>query len=44
VGGSAAGRIETARDSDWFAVTLTSGQSYQFTLTSTGLTNPYLRL
>ncbi len=44
VGGSATGRIETTGDNDWFAVTLTAGQSYQFRLTSTGLSDPYLRL
>ncbi|MGE3475554.1 MAG: pre-peptidase C-terminal domain-containing protein [Rhodospirillaceae bacterium] len=32
VGGSATGRLETSTDADWFAVTLTAGQSYRIDL------------
>ena len=41
------GSIETADDSDWFAVTLNAGQSYEFRLLTTtlgGLPDPYLEL
>lgn len=43
-GGSATGRIETAGDHDWFAVTLTAGTSYDFAVNGPGLTDPYLTL
>ncbi len=32
VGGTAAGRLETSTDTDWFAVTLTQGQTYRIDL------------
>jgi Ca2+-binding RTX toxin-like protein len=35
IGGTLAGNIEAVDDTDWFGVTLTSGKSYQFNLTST---------
>ena len=49
VGGSNTGSIETSGDRDWFAVTLTAGQTYQFDLkgSATGqgtLADPFLRL
>lgn len=48
VGGSSSGNLETVGDLDWFKVSLVSGNSYIFTLTSTGaatgLEDPYLRL
>lgn len=45
VGGAAtAGNIEVADDMDWFAVTLTAGQSYKFNLNSTGLPDPLFAL
>ena len=46
-GSSASGRIETTSDSDWFAITLSAGQIYTFTLDGTasgGLSDPYLTL
>jgi VCBS repeat-containing protein len=49
VNGSTTGTIETTGDQDWFAVTLTAGETYQFKAEgwSTGqgtLLQPYLRL
>lgn len=50
VGGAAAtGNIETSGDKDWFAVDVTAGTRYRFTLSGTGdgggtLSNPYLEL
>ena len=49
VGGSMGGVIETTNDNDWFAVSLTAGQTYQFRLdsnsnTSAGLSDPFLSL
>ena len=49
VGGSKGGNIEIAGDADWFKVTLTAGQTYQFNVkgfdTGDGtLVNPYMRL
>ena len=48
VGGSAAGAIESSRDEDWFAVTLSAGTRYRIDLeglpTDAGtLSDPYLR-
>lgn len=36
VGGSATGTVETARDTDWFAVDLQAGQSYTVAASGTG--------
>ncbi|RYG86611.1 MAG: hypothetical protein EON59_09570, partial [Alphaproteobacteria bacterium] len=36
VAGTATGVWETGRDADWYAVTLTAGSSYQFSLTASG--------
>ncbi|MER2514435.1 MAG: hypothetical protein ABTQ25_18805, partial [Nitrosomonas ureae] len=36
--------LNTSRDRDWFAISLASGQNYEFRLDSTGLANPYLTL
>jgi hypothetical protein len=44
VGASSRGRIETVRDADWFGVSLTAGQTYQFRLDSAGLVDPFLNL
>ena len=47
IGGSATGMIETSGDNDWFRVSLTAGQSYEFHLNATssgGLGDPYLNL
>jgi Ca2+-binding RTX toxin-like protein len=46
VGASISGSIETLGDKDWFAITLTAGVSYKFSLTSpiVGLGDPMLRL
>ncbi|MBL8481324.1 MAG: Ig-like domain-containing protein [Rhodocyclaceae bacterium] len=49
VGGSATGNIETANDQDWFAVTLTAGQSVQIDQQGAGtgqgtLADSFLRL
>src|SRR6266481_2414479 len=49
VGGTTSGNIETAGDTDWFKITLTAGQTYQFDLkgNSSGngtLPDPFLRL
>jgi hypothetical protein len=49
VGGSFTGRLETSTDMDWFAVTLTAGQSYRIELrgSATGggtLSDPYVRV
>lgn len=50
VGGTAStGSIETAGDKDWFAVDVTAGSNYSFTLSGVGdgggtLLNPYLEL
>ena len=44
VGGSSSGRIETAGDEDWFAVSVTGGQIYNFQLvgaSSGGLSDPF---
>ncbi len=41
------GRLEVANDTDWFAISLTAGQLYSFTLdaaASGGLSDPYLTL
>lgn len=46
-GSSASGQLETTGDSDWFAVNLTAGQLYTFTLdsgTTNGLADPFLSL
>ena len=47
VGGTATGKIETAYDRDWFAVTLDAGTLYRIdlkgSLTRSGLRDPYLR-
>jgi hypothetical protein len=44
VGGSTSGTVETARDVDWFAVTLEAGIHYRFRLEGNGLADPYLVL
>jgi hypothetical protein len=46
IGGTLAGSIEAINDIDWFGVTLTTGHSYQFILTSvaTGGFSPTLEL
>lgn len=44
IGGSTSGRIESANDSDWFAVSLTAGQAYQFRLRGAGGSDPQLSL
>lgn len=47
VGGTQIGYINTAGDRDYYAISLTSGQSYQFGLAGSGgtlLDDPYLRL
>src|SRR5207237_844251 len=49
IGGSTSGNIETVGDTDWFKVTLTAGETYQFDLkgSSSGngtLPDPFLRL
>ncbi|NML14071.1 pre-peptidase C-terminal domain-containing protein [Azohydromonas caseinilytica] len=49
VGGSAAGRIESTNDIDWFRVTLAAGQSYRLEALGAGTSNgtlgdPYLTL
>jgi len=44
VGGTAAGRVETANDSDWFAISLTAGQRYDFRLDGSGQNDPLLTL
>ena len=49
VGGSTPGSIETAGDTDWFRITLTAGQTYQFDLRGSAsgggtLPDPFLRL
>ena len=49
IGGSATGNIETTGDADWFKVTLTAGETYEFKLegSDTGqgtLEEPYLQL
>lgn len=47
VGGSVTGRLEIQGDTDWFAISLTAGQSYIFNLdpaSSSGLSDPYLYL
>lgn len=44
VGGSTTGRIESVNDSDWFAITLSAGQNYQFKLNGTGPADPLLKL
>ena len=46
-GGSTTGQLEMAGDSDWFAISLTAGQQYSFTLntgTTNGLEDPLLSL
>jgi hypothetical protein len=45
-GGSISGSIETIGDKDWFAITLTAGVTYKFSLTApiAGLGDPMLRL
>ncbi|MGE3335832.1 MAG: pre-peptidase C-terminal domain-containing protein [Rhodospirillaceae bacterium] len=49
VGGSVTGRLETSTDADWFAVTLTAGQSYRIDLRGSAsgggtLADPYVRV
>lgn len=44
VGGSVSGNLEYAGDSDWFAVTLTAGTSYQIGIAGGTLSDPYLFL
>jgi Leishmanolysin/Bacterial pre-peptidase C-terminal domain len=49
IGGSLAGTIETAGDSDWFRITLVAGHSYTFNLKGVDsgqgtLADPFLRL
>lgn len=45
IGGSVSGYINSNGDHDWYAVNLVAGQSYTFTLTSSGgAYDPYLRL
>ena len=47
IGSSNTGRIETSGDKDWFAVSLTAGTTYSFSLNpapSSGLNDPYLTL
>ncbi len=47
IGGSATGTIETSGDNDWFRVSLSAGQVYEFQLNATssgGLGDPYLNL
>lgn len=46
-GGSTTGQLETAGDNDWFAISLTAGQEYTFSLdsgTTNGLEDPSLSL
>jgi len=46
-GGSVTSTLDTVGDLDWFAITLTAGKSYTFTLESaqtSGLEDPYLKL
>jgi serralysin len=47
VGGNATSDIDVVDDTDWFKITLTSGQFYQFALNGSGstpLSDPYLSL
>lgn len=47
VGGSVTGSLESAGDQDWFAISLTAGQGYTFSLdscSSSGVDDPYLTL
>ena len=44
VGGSSSGTIESANDGDWFAVSLSAGQAYDFRLSADGQANPRLSL
>ncbi|MGE4062357.1 MAG: pre-peptidase C-terminal domain-containing protein [Rhodospirillaceae bacterium] len=49
VGGFATGRLETSTDTDWFAVTLTGGQSYRIEVRGSAsaagtLADPYVRV
>lgn len=44
IGGTASGRVETANDSDWFAVSLSAGQRYDFRLDGSGQNDPLLTL
>ncbi|MDO8297951.1 MAG: pre-peptidase C-terminal domain-containing protein [Caulobacter sp.] len=49
VGGRATGNIETAGDTDWFKITLSAGETYQFDLEGSPplpgmLSDPFLRL
>lgn len=44
IGSNSRGSIETANDSDWFGVTLTSGQRYEFRLAGDGRNDPRLSL
>ncbi|WP_395702720.1 pre-peptidase C-terminal domain-containing protein [Aquabacterium sp.] len=44
VGGSTSGNVESANDSDWFAVTLSAGQRYEFRLNGSGQNDPRLGL
>ena len=49
VGGTRSANIETAGDADWFSVTLTAGQTYQFDVKGVDsgngtLADPYMRL
>lgn len=44
VGGTATGTLEVAGDRDWFALTVTAGQTVQISLDGTSLVDPYLRV
>ena len=44
VGGQSSGLVDTAGDRNRFAISLVSGQSYEFHLVSTGLADPNLTL
>lgn len=43
-GGSVSGLFESSYDSDWFAITLTAGQTYDFSATTSSASSPYLSL
>lgn len=43
-GGSVSGTVESAYDSDWFAITLSPSGSYTFTLNGSTLSDPVLEL
>ncbi|MDB5706725.1 MAG: hemolysin-type calcium-binding repeat family protein [Sphingomonas bacterium] len=44
VGTPAQGNWESAGDTDWFAITLVAGSSYNFALTAVSTPNPYLQI